>query len=154
MPRALIDTSVLFAAASKRDTSHDAALPVLHGIDHGTLPEAVVFEYVLAETLKGLMTHASHDAAVDLLDRIVENAHFHIDSLTTDALATRKVLFLQHEPPSPSLKPALSRICKPGELDTCMHSTAILTQLRTTIGSIQQRTPTIRTDAGCHHGWR
>jgi len=98
MPRALIDTSVLFAAAYKRDTSHDAALPVLHGIDTGTLPEAVVLDYVLAETLNGLTTHAGHDAAVDLLDRIEENAYFHIDSLTTTALATGKALFRQHEP--------------------------------------------------------
>ena len=98
MPRALIDTSVLFAAAYKRDNSHDAALPVLHGIDNGTLPEAVVLDYVLAETLNGLMTHAGHDAAVDLLDRIEENTRFHIDSLTTDALATGKALFRQHEP--------------------------------------------------------
>ena len=98
MPRALIDTSVLFAAAYKRDTSHDAALPVLHGIDTGTLPEAVVLDYVLAETLNGLTTHAGHDAAVDLLDRIEENAHFHIDSLTTTALATGKARFRQHEP--------------------------------------------------------
>ncbi|ERG93604.1 MAG: hypothetical protein J07HQW2_00037, partial [Haloquadratum walsbyi J07HQW2] len=62
MPRALIDTSVLFAAAYKRDTSHDTALPVLHGIDNGTLPEAVVLDYVLADTLNGLTTHAGHDA--------------------------------------------------------------------------------------------
>jgi len=93
-----MDTSVLFAAAYKRDDSHDAALPVLHGIDNGTLPEAVVLDYVLAETLNGLTTHADHDAAVDLLDRIEENARFHIDTLTTDALATGKSLFRQQEP--------------------------------------------------------
>jgi hypothetical protein len=98
MPRALIDTTVLFTAAYRRDGSHDAALPVLQGIDNGTLPEAVVLDYVLAETLNGLTTHAGHDAAVDLLDRIEENARFHIDSLTTDALATGKSLFRQHEP--------------------------------------------------------
>jgi len=62
------------------------------------LPEAVVLDYVLAETLNGLTTHAGHDAAVDLLDRIEENARFHIDSLTTDALVTGKDLFRQHEP--------------------------------------------------------
>jgi hypothetical protein len=94
----LIDTTVLFAAAYRQDGSHDAALPVLQGIDDGTLPEAVVLNYVLAETLNGLTTHASHDAAVDLLDRIEENARFHIDSPTTDALATGKALFRRHEP--------------------------------------------------------
>lgn len=98
MPRALIDTSVLFAAAYRRDSSHDVALPVLRGIDDGSLPEAVILDYVLAETLNGLGTHVGHDTAVDFLDRIEENARFHIDSLTADALATGKALFRQYEP--------------------------------------------------------
>ena len=98
MPRALIDTSVLFAAAYRRDHAHDDALPVLRGIDDGSLPEAVVLDYVLAETLNGLTTHAGHDAAVDLLDRLEKNARFHIDSLSADALATGKALFRQYTP--------------------------------------------------------
>ena len=98
MSPALIDTTVLLAAAYRRDGSHDATLPVLRGVDNGTLPEVVVLNYVLAETLKRLTTHAGHDAVVDLLDRIEENARFHIDTLTTDALATGKSLFRQHEP--------------------------------------------------------
>ncbi|WP_135305142.1 PIN domain-containing protein [Haloarcula amylovorans] len=98
MPRALIDTTVLFAAAYRRDSAHDTALPILRGIDDGSLPEAVVLDYVLAETLNGLTTHAGHDAAVDLLDRLEENARFHIESLSADALATGKALFRQYEP--------------------------------------------------------
>ena len=47
---------------------------------------------------RALITHAGHDAAVDLLDRIEENARFHIDSLNMDALATGKALFRQHKP--------------------------------------------------------
>ncbi|WP_122091317.1 PIN domain-containing protein [Halalkalicoccus subterraneus] len=96
MPRALVDTTVLFAAAYRRDSLHDDALPILQGIDDGSLPEAVILDYVLAETLNGLTTHAGHTAAVDLLDRIEENAHFHIDTLTTAALASGKALFRQH----------------------------------------------------------
>lgn len=95
MLRALIDTSVLFVAAYRRDSAHDEALPILRGIDDGSLPEAVILDYVLAETLNGLTTHAGHDAAVDLLDRIEENARFHIDSLNTNGLATGKALFRQ-----------------------------------------------------------
>lgn len=98
MPRALLDTTVLFAAAYRRDSAHADALPILRGIDGGSLPEAVVLDYVLAETLNGLTTHAGHDAAVDLLDRIEENARFHIASLNTDALATGKALFRRHRP--------------------------------------------------------
>jgi len=97
MPRALVDTTVLFAATYRRDSAHDAALPILKGIDTADLPEAVVLDYVLAETLNGLTTHAGHDAAVDFLDRVEENKRFHIDSLTADAFATAKALFRQHE---------------------------------------------------------
>lgn len=98
MPRALVDTTVLFAAAYRRDSLHRDGLSILKGIDGGTLPEAVVLDYVLAETLNGLTTHAGHDAAVDLLDRIEENANFHIESLSADARATGKALFRRHEP--------------------------------------------------------
>lgn len=98
MPRALIDTSVLFAGAYQPDHEHEQGLPILHGIDGGSLPEAVVLEYVLAETLNGLLSNAGQAAAVDLLDRIEENARFHIEGVSADALATGKALFRQHEP--------------------------------------------------------
>lgn len=98
MPRALLDTTVLFAAAYRRDGAHEDALPILLGVDDGSLPEGVVLDYVLAETLNGLTTHAGHDAAVDLLDRFEENARFHIESLNADALATAKALFRCHRP--------------------------------------------------------
>jgi predicted nucleic acid-binding protein len=96
MPRALVDTTVLFAAAYRHDGAHDEALPILRSIDAADLPEAVVLDSVLAETLNGLTTHAGHDAATDFLDRIEENARFHIDSLTGDAFATGKALFRQY----------------------------------------------------------
>ena len=97
MPRALVDTTVLFAAAYRRDGAHEGALPVLRGIDAADLPEAVVLDYVLAETLNGLVTHAGHEAAVDFLGHVEENARFHVDSLTADAFATAKGLFRQYD---------------------------------------------------------
>jgi len=97
MPRALVDTTVLFAAAYRRDSAHDDALPILRGIDTGALPEAVVLEYVLAETLNGLTTHAGHDAATDFLDRIEGNARFHVESVTADEFAAAKALFRRYE---------------------------------------------------------
>ena len=98
MPRALVDTTVLFARVYRRDSAHDDALPILRGIDDGSLPEAVVLNYVLAESLNGLTTHAGHEAAVDLLDRIEENARFSIESPSADALAAEKALFRRHRP--------------------------------------------------------
>lgn len=98
MARACIDTTVLFAAAYRRDSVHSEGLPILRGADDGSLPEAVVLDYVLAETLNGLTTHAGHDAAVDLLDRLEENPRFHVESLNTDGVATGKALFRRHRP--------------------------------------------------------
>ena len=97
MPRALIDTTVLFAATYRQDSAHDRALPILPGIDTAVLPDVVILDYVLAETLNGLTTHAGHDAAVDFLDRVEENARFHIEALTADAFATAKALFRRYE---------------------------------------------------------
>ena len=88
---------MLFAAAYRRDSAHDDALAILRGIDTATLPEAVILEDVLAETLNGLTAHAGHEAAVDFLDRIEANARFHIDSLTAEGFATGTALFRQHE---------------------------------------------------------
>lgn len=96
MQRALIDTSVLFAAAYRRDEAHEDALQILQGIDDGSLPNVVVLDFVLAETLNGLTVRADAGAATDFLDRVEENACFHIRSLTTDGFATAKVLFRQH----------------------------------------------------------
>jgi predicted nucleic acid-binding protein len=93
MPRALLDTSVLFAAAYRRDAAHVEALPILRSVDDGSLPEAVVLEYVLAETLNGLGSHAGHDAAVEFLDRIEENARFHVAALGGDGFALGKSFF-------------------------------------------------------------
>ncbi|WP_254528365.1 type II toxin-antitoxin system VapC family toxin [Natrinema gelatinilyticum] len=97
MSRAVVDTSVLFAATYRRDAAHSDGLPVLRGIDDGSLPEAVVLDYVLGETLNGLTTHAGHDAAVDFLDRVEENARFHIATLQSDELAAAKSLFRRYE---------------------------------------------------------
>lgn len=98
MPRALVDTSVLFAAAYRRDEYHEDAMPILRGFDDESLPEAVVLDYVLAETLNGLAVQAGHDAAVEFLNRLEENARFHLVSLTNDGLATAKAQFRTHAP--------------------------------------------------------
>ena len=100
MPQAGIDTSVLFAAAYQRDDAHEAALPILHGIDAGRLPEAVVIDFVLAETLNGLGSLAGHDQAVDFLDRLEANARFHIDSLSREAFSRAKAVFRRFDPVS------------------------------------------------------
>lgn len=96
MQRVLVDTSVLYAAAYGRDENHDRGLAILQGFDAGELPEPVVLDFVLAETLNGLTIHAGHDAAVDFLDRIEANERFHVERPAAHVLAAAKDHFRAH----------------------------------------------------------
>jgi len=78
MAVALLDTNVLFASASARDEYHDRAREIVRGIDHGELPEAIVTNYVIAETLNLSGEKLDADAADQMLDRLIEGAHFEI----------------------------------------------------------------------------
>ncbi|MFB6236593.1 MAG: type II toxin-antitoxin system VapC family toxin [Halopenitus sp.] len=78
MAVALLDTNVLFASASARDEYHDRAREIVRGIDHGELPETIVTNYVIAETLNLTGEKLGADAATQLLDRLIAGAHFEI----------------------------------------------------------------------------
>jgi len=78
MAVALLDTNVLFARSSARDEYHDRAWEIIRGIDHGELPEAIVTNYVVAETLNLSGEKLDADAANQMLDRLIEGAHFEI----------------------------------------------------------------------------
>ena len=93
MVRALLDTSVLFAAAYARDRMHNDALPILKGVNNGTLPEGIVLDYVLVETLNGLVGKASQATAEDFLDRVEVNQQFHVARLSREELSTAKSVF-------------------------------------------------------------
>jgi len=96
MQHALVDTSVLFGAAYRRDARHADGLEILQGIDQGALPEGVILEYVLAETLNGLSVHAGHEASVDFLERIETNSRFRVEPVSADAFASAKEQFKRH----------------------------------------------------------
>jgi predicted nucleic acid-binding protein len=96
MPRALVDTTVLFAAGYRPDQHHDRGQTLVTAIDDGTLPEGIVTEFVLAETLNGLNKHAGHEAATDMLDRLESNRRFQIVPMTKTAVATGKALFREY----------------------------------------------------------
>ena len=101
----VIDTSVLYGAADSSDQWHEAALPILRGINDGSLPEVIVVDFVLAETMNGLTRNVSHDAAVDFLERLETNARFSTERVTREAFSTGKALF--RERPRLSLVDAL-----------------------------------------------
>jgi predicted nucleic acid-binding protein len=76
--RALLDATVLIAAADSDDTDHAAGLAIVRGVDHGDLPTGVITNEALLETLNYVEERLSHERAVDLLDRFVRGAHFEL----------------------------------------------------------------------------
>ena len=92
----VVDTNVLFATASARDEHHEAGLAIVQAIDHGNLPEAVVTNYVLAETLNLVREKLGPDAAAGMLDRLIEGTHFEIIYTPQADFTTAQALFRQY----------------------------------------------------------
>jgi predicted nucleic acid-binding protein len=96
MAVALLDTNVLFASASARDEYHEPAREIVHGIDHGVLPEAIVTDYVIAETLNLVRERLGPSAANQLLDRLIEGAHFEIVHTPNTDFNAAQPVFRRH----------------------------------------------------------
>lgn len=97
MPVAVVDTTVLFAAAYPRDTRHAEGLEVVRGIDDGSLPEGIVLGYILAETLNGLNERAGSKLADEFLSRLEENERFQVRHTKAGQFADAKALFRRYE---------------------------------------------------------
>lgn len=96
MPVALLDTNVLFASASARDDYHNRAQEIVRGIDHGDLPDVMVTNYVVAETLNLTGEKLGPDAANEMLDRLIEGAHFEIDHAPKTDFNAAQALFRRY----------------------------------------------------------
>ena len=78
MARAVVDTTVLLARKVDTDAHHELAREIVGGIDRGELPTGEVTDTVTIETSNWLHTRADSAAATDMLDRLVEGAHFEL----------------------------------------------------------------------------
>ena len=96
VPVALLDTNVLFASASARDDYHNRAQEIVRGIDHGDLPDVIVTNYVVAETLNLTGEKLGPDAANQMLDRLIEGAHFEIDHAPKTNFNAAQALFRRY----------------------------------------------------------
>ncbi|WP_248898277.1 type II toxin-antitoxin system VapC family toxin [Haloplanus halobius] len=96
MPVALLDTNVLFASASARDDYHNRAQEIVRGIDHGDLPDVMVTNYVVAETLNLTGEKLGPDAANEMLNRLIEGAHFEIDHAPKTDFNAAQALFRRY----------------------------------------------------------
>jgi predicted nucleic acid-binding protein len=91
--RTLLDTNVLFAAASARDRYHDRASAIVSAIDGGGLPGPVVTDYVVAETMNLTRERLGSGVATDLLDRLTGGAHFEVVHTAQADFTAAKALF-------------------------------------------------------------
>jgi|APHM01.1.fsa_nt_gi Predicted nucleic acid-binding protein, contains PIN domain len=96
VPVALLDTNVLFASASARDDYHNRAQEIVRGIDHGDLPDVMVTNHVVAETLNLTGEKLGPAAANEMLDRLIKGAHFEIDNAPKTDFNAAQPLFRQY----------------------------------------------------------
>jgi predicted nucleic acid-binding protein len=78
MAQALVDTTVLYAAANRRASRHSTALDIVRGTDTGILPELVISDAMLVETMNGLTRDIGSEITIDFLSRLQSGEHFEI----------------------------------------------------------------------------
>lgn len=93
MTRAVLDATVIIAAADEDDEDHDTGLAILQGVDHGDLPRGVVVSDALHESLNYVHERKGHAMAVDILDRFVHGAQFELPYNPKKNYGTARSLF-------------------------------------------------------------
>lgn len=93
MASVVVDSNVLLAARLARDQDHERGAAIVGAIDGGELPSAIVLNDVLAETLNYLNERASHKAAVETLDALLESRGFEIVHTTKRDFDVGRSLF-------------------------------------------------------------
>lgn len=97
MTRALLDATVVIAFADTDDDDHDAGKRIVRGVDRGTLPRGVVTNDALLELLNYVHERMGQAMATDLLDRLVEGAHFLLPYNPKENYGVARSTFRQYE---------------------------------------------------------
>ncbi|WP_158058395.1 type II toxin-antitoxin system VapC family toxin [Halorussus halophilus] len=97
MTAVVIDSNVLIASHNEDDERYDSSDAIVSGIDHGTLPEAHVTEYVVAEVLNLLHGRYSHELALDTYERLDHGTGFRLVHTTEDDFARAVELFYRFD---------------------------------------------------------
>lgn len=93
MAAGLVDTTVLYAAANRSAQRHETATAIVRGVDHGALPQVVVPDPMLIETMNGVARDVGHGTAVDFLDRLRLGSQFELRREPTAVWRTGIELF-------------------------------------------------------------
>lgn len=96
--RALVDTTILYAAANQRERHHRAGLAIVQAADHGRIPQLVVPDVVLLETMNGVHRDLGPGKAHDLLARLEEGAAFQLTREPDIVWRTGLEIFRNHPP--------------------------------------------------------
>lgn len=97
MARALLDATVVIAYADADDEDHDTGEEIVRGVDHGDLPRGIVTNDALLEILNFVEERRGHSMATDLLDRLLEGAHFRLPYNPKENYGVARSLFRRHE---------------------------------------------------------
>lgn len=97
MPRALLDATVIIAYADSDDEDHATGREIVRGIDHGDLPTGVITNDALLEILNFVEERRGDAMATDLLDRLIEGAHFRLPYNPKENYGVARSLFRRHE---------------------------------------------------------
>lgn len=93
MAVALVDTTVLYAAANRSAQRHETATAIVQGTDRGELPQLTVPDPMLIETMNGLTRDIGHETAVDFLNRLRIGSQFELRREPTAVWQTGIELF-------------------------------------------------------------
>lgn len=97
MPRAVLDTTTILARVYAEDAHHEAGAAILRGIDRGDLPTGEVTDTATTEALNMVHTRDGAAPANDLLDRLVEGAHFELVHAPKPVFEAARRLFRTYE---------------------------------------------------------
>jgi predicted nucleic acid-binding protein len=97
MPRALLDATVVIAFADADDADHETGTAIVRGVDEGALPTGVVTNDALLEVLNFVHERRGQSMATDLLDRLVEGAHFRLPYNPKENYGVGRSLFRRYD---------------------------------------------------------
>lgn len=97
MARALLDATVVIAFADTDDEDHERGTETVRAVDLGELPEGVVTNDALLEILNFVHDRKGQLMATDLLDRLVEGAHFRLPYSPKENYGIGRSLFRRYD---------------------------------------------------------
>jgi len=97
MARALLDATVVIAFADSNDEDHERGDEIVRGIDGGSLPTGVITNDVLLEVMNFVQDRKGNSMAMDLLDRLIEGAHFRLPYNSKENYGAGRSMFRRYE---------------------------------------------------------